>query len=132
MEHLHKQCKIHGLCRHTSRIRKDRKNKVYWTCLQCANLRSLKTGKKRREKLKTLFGGCCIICGYSKWRGALEFHHLDPTTKKCNVSETGFLQAIREACKCILLCSNCHREVEAGVTNLPTDLTPSPPSHLFF
>jgi hypothetical protein len=29
---------------------------------------------------------------------------------------------LKEAKKCVLLCANCHAEVEAGVTCLPEDL----------
>jgi hypothetical protein len=27
----------------------------------------------------------------------------------------------KEADKCVLVCSNCHREIEAGVTQLPDE-----------
>ena len=27
----------------------------------------------------------------------------------------------REITKCVLLCANCHREIEAGVTQLPRE-----------
>jgi len=62
-------------------------------------------------------GGKCCCCDYDRYLGALEFHHVDPTQKdfelsniKCYVLET--IQ--QELDKCILLCSNCHREVHGG------------------
>jgi predicted HNH restriction endonuclease len=55
--------------------------------------------------------------------GALEFHHLDPSEKLHEVSRYGVtfsLEAAREeAAKCVLLCSNCHAEVERGLADLP-------------
>jgi hypothetical protein len=53
---------------------------------------------------------------------ALEFHHIDPATKEFGVSRSGVTRSIArsraEARKCVLLCSNCHAEVEAGVVVL--------------
>ena len=70
---------------------------------------------------KLHIGGKCSICGYNKYYGALEFHHLDP-----NIKENG-KQAItnikkeflyEELDKCVLLCSNCHREVHANLIQI--------------
>jgi predicted HNH restriction endonuclease len=59
-------------------------------------------------------GGRCVLCGYKKCPGALEFHHLDPKTKDKNL-KTGNIRSWdrikKELEKCILLCSNCHREL---------------------
>jgi len=59
-----------------------------------------------------LKGGRCQRCGYDNNWGALEFHHEDPTEKKVGIS-TKILSdevLIKELSKCILVCSNCHRE----------------------
>lgn len=87
--------------------------------------------KKLNEQLKLEHGGCCSICGYSKCIGALHFHHTDPTNKhsyrKSNGVKLGMIQILqtygmeeaqKEAHKCLLLCANCHAEVEAGLTKL--------------
>lgn len=41
--------------------------------------------QRRRDKIKEMGvqykGGKCCICGYDKYIGALEFHHLDPNQK---------------------------------------------------
>ena len=55
--------------------------------------------------------------------GALQFHHVDPATKRFGWGLRG-VSAIAgasagEAAKCVLLCANCHAEVEAGVTRFP-------------
>lgn len=64
-------------------------------------------------------GGCCRLCGYDRFLGALEFHHVDPAAKRLGISANGLTlsaEAVRqEAMKCVLLCSNCHAEVEGGV-----------------
>lgn len=82
---------------------------------------------ERRRKLKTMAieykGGRCQICGYSKYQGALDLHHIDPTEKDFGLSQKGKTRSWEkikvELDKCILLCATCHREVEAGVTQLP-------------
>lgn len=75
--------------------------------------------KDKLTKLKNDFGGKCKICSYSKCLSALEFHHLNPKTKKGQVRDVllrnGLDAAIKEAKKCVLICSNCHRETHAGL-----------------
>ena len=71
----------------------------------------LKAMKKKAVELK---GGKCIRCGYDKCIDALEFHHVDPSTKDFKMANTGaapsFEKYLEEVNKCILLCANCHRE----------------------
>ena len=82
---------------------------------------------KRRRKIKILAieykGGKCQICGYFKFPGALDLHHLDPKTKKFALGDKGYTRSWKiiklELDKCALLCANCHREVEGGITPLP-------------
>ena len=68
-------------------------------------------------------GGRCVICGYDRCIEALEFHHLDPTQKDFGISSKGYTRSWgkvkEEADKCVLLCANCHREVHAGILQLP-------------
>jgi transposase len=85
---------------------------------------------RRRMKLKLVerAGGRCALCGYDRHPAALHFHHVDPTTKLFVLSRQGvtrsYAEAAAEADKCVLLCGNCHAEVEAGVTDLPVDVLP--------
>ena len=68
---------------------------------------------KLMEKLK-LNG--CSICGYNKCNRALEWHHVEPKLKKFNINLSNLTRnpdsLITEIHKCILLCPNCHRELE--------------------
>ena len=94
----------------------------YYRCRQC---RVAAVGRRLRKVKETLVaeaGGRCRLCGYSRCLAALEFHHLDPATKRFGLSRRGArsIAALRsEARKCVLLCSNCHAEVEAGASELP-------------
>ncbi len=81
---------------------------------------------RRRKKLKqmavTLKGGRCQFCGYNKYVGALDFHHIDGRNKKFDLSTRGLTRSwekIRdEISKCVLVCSNCHREIHGGLIKL--------------
>ena len=66
-------------------------------------------------------GNKCQLCGYNKCNKALEFHHIDPSTKEfsiCTNLNRALEDLIIEVDKCVLLCSNCHKEVHAGVSLL--------------
>jgi DNA-binding transcriptional ArsR family regulator len=67
-------------------------------------------------------GGACQRCGYDRVPAALQFHHMDPSQKAFELSQRGAaiaLDAARaEVAKCVLLCANCHAEVEAGAATV--------------
>ncbi len=81
---------------------------------------------KRRKVIKkksVLYkGGKCELCGYSRCIEALDFHHRDPDTKKFGISNKGYTRSWQnvqdELDKCVLVCANCHREIEAGVSQI--------------
>ena len=81
----------------------------------------------RRRKLKLLVieykGGKCIICGYDKYPGAFDLHHIDGSTKEFGLSMEGLTRSWEktkaEADKCVLVCANCHREIHGGLAQLP-------------
>jgi hypothetical protein len=80
---------------------------------------------KTKERLIESFGGKCGICGYDKCIQSLEFHHIDETEKEFTISHFKVLnwdKIVAEARKCVCLCSNCHREVHFGVTEIPKDI----------
>lgn len=111
-----KECKKHGLTEYVLR------NDGRYRCKKC----SVEAVQRRREKIKMLAieykGGECEICGYKRCVSALEFHHLDPNEKEFGVGEKGYTRSIetikKELDKCILVCSNCHREIHAGLIDL--------------
>jgi len=95
-------------------------------CLKC---RSDAVSRRRRRVKQILVedaGGACVLCGYEKCVAALEFHHVDPAGKAFSIGMHGLTRSLekarREAKKCVLLCSNCHAEVEAGFTDLRDQL----------
>lgn len=80
------------------------------------------TKNRRSTNLKyveDLKANGCSLCGYSKCNSALEFHHLDPKVKDKNISiavkTCGLERLKKEISKCILVCSNCHKEIHAGL-----------------
>ena len=84
--------------------------------------------RSRRKKKMTLLqehGGECRICGYNRSFRALQFHHLDPATKLFDISDKGrsySLERLRvEAAKCVLVCANCHMELEDGIVTYLAD-----------
>ncbi len=69
-----------------------------------------------KEQAVAHLGGKCQICDYGKSLAALEFHHRDPKQKDFEISSKESWAAILpELQKVVLLCSNCHREVHAGL-----------------
>ena len=71
-------------------------------------------------KLKKIKGGKCEKCGYNTCMKALEFHHLDPSKKDFTISNDHFrlIDAVNESKKCILLCSNCHKELHDNLWDI--------------
>lgn len=116
------ECKKHGKSRvHVSKD-KRMKNGYRVRCAPCQVEAVINARRRRREQLVNEAGGKCIICGYSKYVGALDFHHIDPSKKSFGLSSRGFCRSIKamreEAAKCVLVCKNCHAEIEAGGVTL--------------
>lgn len=82
--------------------------------------------RNTKRKLIYALGGKCCICGYDRCDGALEFHHRDPSEKDfhwgaINGNIRGWATIVAEMKKCVCVCSNCHRELHAGMVDLPLD-----------
>jgi hypothetical protein len=75
--------------------------------------------KRLRERAVAYKGGKCIMCGNNRCQAALDFHQLDPTLKEFGISMDGITRSWervhKELDKCVLVCSNCHREIHAGL-----------------
>jgi transposase len=98
---------------------------------RCGKCRMEAVGRWRRrvkQRLVDRAGGACQLCGYRRYLGALQFHHIDPGSKAFSISRNGTTRSYDEVCaeadKCVLLCANCHAEVEAGLTELPVGSVP--------
>jgi AcrR family transcriptional regulator len=115
-------CERHGETRFV--IRSDGASR----CERCR----VESVTKRRRQMKALLvaeaGGRCTLCGYARYVGALEFHHVAPSTKSFALGRVGVARSLErareEARKRVLLCSNCHAEVEGGMAVLPAKLAP--------
>lgn len=78
--------------------------------------------KKRRfrnfiNEQKQLLGCKCMKCGYNKCSSAIDFHHKNPDEKEFSVSQPCYSKEriLKEIQKCVLVCSNCHAELHAGL-----------------
>ena len=90
-------------------------------CYNCVPNGEAVTRGKYIELIKTkMYDGKCARCGYDKCVSALEFHHINPNKKDTIISSDSITleKAIEESKKCILICSNCHKEFHAGIWNL--------------
>ena len=70
-------------------------------------------------------GGACLLCGYDRHWRALTFHHLDPRLKRFNIAgaHSRSLESLRqELDRCLLVCANCHDEIEDGMSTVPADV----------
>jgi predicted transcriptional regulator len=117
-DEIERTCTVHG---RTIFVRYGRTD--HYRCLRCRKERVVARRRKVKEILVLEAGGACALCGYTRYAGALHFHHLDPTEKQFGLGMRGVARALErcraEAAKCVLLCANCHAEVEGGVARLP-------------
>lgn len=86
--------------------------------------------RARRNAIWQFLAPACAICGFDKHLSAMDMHHLEQ--KENQIAElityvtltmqVGRIEALlREAAKCIPLCSNCHRMLHAGAIHKPED-----------
>jgi hypothetical protein len=95
-----------------------------YRCKRCIGEAVTRRHRRVRAILISEAGGCCAVCGYARCSINLHFHHVDPSTKSFSM-HMGVGKALatfrEEARKCVLVCANCHGEIETG-------LVPSPPA----
>jgi len=121
-----RRCERHGLTEFANYSRG--KGSYRWCCKRCVG----EAVTRRKQKLKRILvaeaGGRCAVCGYDTCIVNLTFHHVDPCQKSFEMSmRTGksISRFREEARKCVLVCANCHGEIETG-------LIPSPPAGFHF
>lgn len=99
----------------------------YYRCKRCR----MESVSRRRRKVKSILvaeaGGGCASSGYDRCSAALHFHHVDPRSKRFHLSMQGVARSLASAraemAKCVLLCANCHAEIESGISTLPPGAT---------
>jgi len=103
----------------------EQKNRAKTCSDDCHKIREKKrvveavTRRRKKIKLKAVEykGGKCQVCNYNRCVDALDFHHLDESKKDFAIGSRGhsrsWVRVQAELDKCILVCSNCHREIHA-------------------
>ena len=81
-----------------------------YVCKQCLTDNATVRRHNMKERAIKYKGGKCQVCGYHKFRGALEFHHVSDNKELDNFTGKSWDKLVKELDKCILLCANCHRE----------------------
>jgi len=94
--------------------------KTYFERAKNNNPKYKKRNKNFVSEYKSNIG--CKFCN-EKTPVCLDFHHKDPTIKDWNISimsnSASSLDTIKkEIDKCIVICSNCHRKLHAGLLDL--------------
>jgi len=87
------------------------------------NIRSKLWRQETREKINhAKMEKGCSICGYRSFVVALDFHHLNPNEKGNSINGMakahGWKDIETEMSKCVVLCSNCHIALHAGLVKL--------------
>lgn len=93
-----------------------RSNGFMSLCIPCFNAATLNRQQAKKQKAVDHLGGECSRCGYDKCVRALEFHHTDPSIKsdRWSTMRGWSWDRLREELRsCILVCANCHREMES-------------------
>ena len=106
--------------------KKGKSGRTNSLCKKCFNAFCHNRWIQRKKDMIEFLGGKCSKCGYSKFYGALEFHHRNPSEKEFDWKKTRLLskdKMIAEVKKCDLLCANCHREVHQA---FPVGVAPTP------
>jgi hypothetical protein len=114
-----RDCRAHGLVPH--RQFRDGRT-LRWRCRRCVGEAVSRRHRKIKETLVAAAGGACVVCGYARCLVNLHFHHVDPSTKLLGVSVSSgksMAKHLAEARKCILVCANCHGEIETGLVRCP-------------
>jgi hypothetical protein len=110
------------LCSHHGEVSHVRDSRGYFRCRACRAEAVVRRRRRVKQILVEEAGGSCRLCGYDRSPAALEFHHVDPHEKQFGVAAGGMARSLdrlrAEVRKCVLLCSNCHAEVEAGTRSI--------------
>lgn len=131
-----------GLDYYCKKCKKDKNSKYYQD-----KYKSIKRERVRQRKLELLTqkqlqqdivkhkiidtkAKGCVVCGELEVC-CLDFHHIDPSQKKFEISQYlrgsatyTFEEVISEISKCVVVCANCHRKIHAGLIPCPAQNIP--------
>jgi hypothetical protein len=113
-------CKKHGVT--SFRLFKEGRGRSRWRCTRCSGEAVTRRHRKVKVTLVLEAGGACCVCGYDRCLFNLHFHHVDPAAKSFSLTVAmgkGIDRLRAEAKKCILVCANCHGEIETGLVACP-------------
>ena len=100
---------------------KKNEGRYHSQCKRCGLDRTQKKQKELKLKCIEYKGGKCCLCGYNRYAGSLEFHHIEPSKKDFGISDGrcyDFEKVKGELDKCILVCRNCHGEIHGGFVKI--------------
>lgn len=91
-------------------------------CKECHKVNVFKV-KRILRAFKVKHG--CQICGYNTCHWSLHFHHIEPADKLFEISMYNRIHSSKiteelhnELRKCLILCCNCHMEVDHKITKI--------------
>lgn len=90
-------------------------------CGKCHNEWVHNAGREKRKKAIQYLGGECKKCGYDKYYGSIDLHHINAKVKDSKFKQLrgwSWERIKKEIENCIPLCKNCHYELHAGVTKV--------------
>ncbi len=93
--------------------------------LKVIKSRKNKVCKEHGNKIKEIkSNSCCSLC-IEKESVCLDFHHMgkkDIVISKVIRAGYSWERILQEMQKCVILCSNCHRKVHAGILTVTKDM----------
>lgn len=99
--------------------KRTNRNSVGGYCKKCSNEYHTERVKNVKIRIVNYMGGQCTKCSLkleNSHYSVFDLHHLDPKEKDINFKRLKFQKwetIKKEADKCILVCSNCHRIIHA-------------------
>ena len=90
-ERLVVRCPVHGQTDFISR------GDSGWRCLRCRSEAVTLRRRRVKEILVAEAGGRCALCGYERYVGALQFHHLEPGQKRFSPADAGLTRSLAKA-----------------------------------
>jgi hypothetical protein len=113
-----------------------KRNMVFSHCRECNQGKNAQRYDTRADAIRArriviwqYLAPRCASCGFDQHMSAMDMHHVE--NKDVEIANlithvtltlaVGRIEALlREAAKCVPLCSNCHRMLHAGAITLPT------------